>query len=508
MASKKSTFDTLQPAKVNLGNRDQPEAATENKQAVSTHVWMIVIAVLLLVAVFVIFALPSLVDQPKPVPGAAAQQEDAPAITRTPNKPKPVTNTSLPYRQTLADLYRQAAQQNIERIAEVQLELENLNVIYWAQDAFLAAQELAAQGDELFRNNQWQAAQIEYDKALQAMQALWESWPELLRDILAGAETDLHNNAYQQAREKLLRILHISPGHPLALAFEARLAARPQVLALLQESHRLQRTNSLRGALSQAQAAVAMDATFRPAGQRVVELQAKIQDQTFAKFMAEGLRALRKKEFLRAQKAFLAAKQTKPGPDPEAGIQEAKFGLKREKTQRLTRQAIAAERKEDWAEAEVAYASILKLNPNPHESQQKLQHALYRKTLDVQLEKLLDGGKLERDDLYEKRRRVLRLADKIRPKGPRLTDQLRRLQTAFELSRKLIQLTLTSDQQTSVLIYNFGTLGTFNKKEVKLTPGEYRMLGSKRGYRDVLHIFTIKAGVQPPPIDVRCEERI
>lgn len=505
MTNKKSSFDTLQPATVKLGNRDQSGAAAENQQAVLTHAWIIVIALLLLVAVFVIFALPSLIDQPKTVPAVAPQQEGAPAAT---GKRKPVTGASLPYQQTLADRYRQDAQDIIGRIAEIQLELESLNVAYWAQDDFLAAQELAAQGDELFRNNQWQSAQIEYEKALHAMRALWESWPELLRDMLAAAETDLGNNAYQQAKEKLLHILRIKPDNSLALAFEARLAVRPPVLALLQESDRLQRINNLEGALSKAQAALAMDATFQPAVHRVAELQANIQDQAFARFMAEGLQALRNKRFLRARQAFLKAKQTKPGPDPEAGLQETELGLKREKTQKLTQRAIAAESKEDWAEAEAVYAGMLKLKFNLHENQQKLKRALYRKTLDVQLENLLDGGTLERDELYEKRRLVLRLADKIKPKGPRLANQLRRLKTVLETSRQSITLKLTSDKQTSVLIYHFGTLGTFNKKEVKLIPGEYRMLGSRRGYRDVLHIFILKAGIQPPPIDVRCEERI
>jgi hypothetical protein len=59
-----------------------------------------------------------------------------------------------------------------------------------------------------------------------------------------------------------------------------------------------------------------------------------------------------------------------------------------------------------------------------------------------------------------------------------------------------------------VLVYHVGRLGRFEARRLELTPGRYTVVGTRAGYRDVRTQFTVGAGSSPPPVTVRCEEKI
>jgi len=44
--------------------------------------------------------------------------------------------------------------------------------------------------------------------------------------------------------------------------------------------------------------------------------------------------------------------------------------------------------------------------------------------------------------------------------------------------------------------------------EVKLRPGNYTVVGSRPGYRDVRLEVTVEPGVPAPPVVIRCEDEV
>jgi hypothetical protein len=58
------------------------------------------------------------------------------------------------------------------------------------------------------------------------------------------------------------------------------------------------------------------------------------------------------------------------------------------------------------------------------------------------------------------------------------------------------------------VIYHVGRLGQFTTKQTELLPGDYTIVGSRPGYRDVRKVVRIRPGVSQPSLLVRCEEKI
>ena len=69
-------------------------------------------------------------------------------------------------------------------------------------------------------------------------------------------------------------------------------------------------------------------------------------------------------------------------------------------------------------------------------------------------------------------------------------------------------MTLRSDGETEITLYQVGRLGRFDTQRIMLRPGRYTVVGSRPGYRDVRREFEVLAGRPPGPIDVRCQEPI
>jgi hypothetical protein len=71
-----------------------------------------------------------------------------------------------------------------------------------------------------------------------------------------------------------------------------------------------------------------------------------------------------------------------------------------------------------------------------------------------------------------------------------------------------VAVALRSDNQTQVTIFRVGQLGAFEQRSLELTPGSYTVIGTRPGYRDVRREISVVPGTPPPPVEIRCEEKI
>jgi hypothetical protein len=67
---------------------------------------------------------------------------------------------------------------------------------------------------------------------------------------------------------------------------------------------------------------------------------------------------------------------------------------------------------------------------------------------------------------------------------------------------------LVSDNVTDVFVYKIGRLGNFMRKEIRLRPGTYVVVGSRPGYRDVRVEFRVAPEIDMEPVIIQCEEPI
>jgi tetratricopeptide (TPR) repeat protein len=171
--------------------------------------------------------------------------------------------------------------------------------------------------------------------------------------------------------------------------------------------------------------------------------------------------------------------------------------------------ALAFERRELWNEAIDLYRSVLESDETLLFAQSGLERAQARAGLDAKLSNLLENpALLLTDSVLADARKLLESAAAETPQGPRLEAQRAELGKLITLASQPIAVRLTSDQLTSVTLYRVGSLGVFASRDLELRPGTYTVIGSRDGYRDVRHTFTVRPGASPPPINVICVEPI
>lgn len=71
-----------------------------------------------------------------------------------------------------------------------------------------------------------------------------------------------------------------------------------------------------------------------------------------------------------------------------------------------------------------------------------------------------------------------------------------------------MDVTLRSDNLTSVTVYRIGALGNFTEHSLQLKPGHYVIVGTRVGYRDVRRELNVAPGNAPPALLIQCVEPI
>ena len=169
----------------------------------------------------------------------------------------------------------------------------------------------------------------------------------------------------------------------------------------------------------------------------------------------------------------------------------------------------AAEAQEEWHTAVTEYDNVLAIDANLVFAINGRDYASKR----AQLDDLLVGSIETPDRFYEADvfQQVLDIyytGRAIESPGPRLVDQLDRLQVLLETSQVPLDIRMVSDNLTDVAILRIGNLGLFEETMVSLKPGRYVAVGKRIGYREVREEFVVGFGQTPDEVVVQCSERI
>ena len=92
-------------------------------------------------------------------------------------------------------------------------------------------------------------------------------------------------------------------------------------------------------------------------------------------------------------------------------------------------------------------------------------------------------------------------------KMPKLQVLLERATAIVRVASAPLPVTISSDALTEITIKRVARLGRISSRVVSLRPGQYQVLGSRNGYRDVLVTLNVNTE-SSNQIDVRCEEPI
>jgi hypothetical protein len=81
------------------------------------------------------------------------------------------------------------------------------------------------------------------------------------------------------------------------------------------------------------------------------------------------------------------------------------------------------------------------------------------------------------------------------------------LRDLLEQQNTPVDVTFKGDGKTWISITNFRLLGQAESSTVKILPGDYEVIGRRKGYQDVLLLLQVRNGMPPPVVSVICSLR-
>jgi len=449
----------------------------------------------------VFFVLPRWFEQEKParyVPAASS----VPAKPAEPEK-KEVDFAALARAKQDADDKRAPLEERLKKLAARAAE-------QWGGEEFRRANEELAAGDKEYEAREYIKA-LEHFTAIEPLVSTLEKRAgEVLAAQLKGGATALQEGRSADAKAAFVLATKIEPGNKVAEHGLKRATTLDEVLSLVATAERMEKESNAAGALEQFRKALALDAEAPRAADGIARIETRFANDAFASTMARGYAALAKADYSDARSAFEAARRVRPNaPEIPQALkqieQEQRTGVISAKLQ-VAQEHEAAER---WADALKEYRAVTELDATVAAAQEGIARVTPRSALNEQLELYLtQPERLFSQPVRAAARDTLARAGNIANPGPVLQKQLTTLKDWIARADVPVSVALQSDNITQVTIYRVGQLGTFAERSLELVPGNYTVVGTRPGYRDVRREINVRPGAAAEPVVIRCEDRI
>ena len=230
--------------------------------------------------------------------------------------------------------------------------------------------------------------------------------------------------------------------------------------------------------------------------------------------MTRGFEALEAGNFAAAKTAFNSAATLKPNDNsPSVALAQAKEA---EILSALNRYVITAEQEErnDWEAAAASYKEALTLDPSLVQASEGLARAEPMADLFSRLNTIVEkSARLVDPTILGDAKTTVEEAETALNNSDE-KSAMSKLEALWNQTVKVVEnastplpVTIASDGVTEITIKRVARLGVLTSRTVSLRPGQYQLLGSRVGFRDVL--VTLNVGVdRENSIDIRCTEAI
>ena len=424
--------------------------------------------------------------------------------------PTPI-DTEVSIRRLRETAYlRQRAEEAARRAANLNDSLVEKEPELWGGGDFAFAVAAIEAGDRRMAEKNYSGAETDFLEAARLLEAVDGRSLQVLGETLEEGNAALAAGDATAAAAAFRLALKIDPNSRTAAAGYRRAEVLDEVRGHLEAGDRLERNGDLAGAESSYRQAATLDPLSPAAQASLARAQARISDNAFASAMSVALAALHKGDFPAARDAFQRAGSLKPGSaQVSEGLMQIEEGEKLAAINRYRDTALDHEKAERWREAAREYAAVLGVDPIVRFAQMGKERSERRADLAERLDfHISHPDRLSSDPVFQEASELLHEASWIVATGPRLRGQIERLEALLDTMGIRVRVFLESDNFTEVTVYQVGRLGSFLSRELRLRPGTYTVVGSRRGFRDVRRQLVVVPGEQPEPLMVRCEEEI
>jgi tetratricopeptide (TPR) repeat protein len=426
-------------------------------------------------------------------------------------KPRPVAvPTALPAKPQIDPAA--LARLNTER-ADFQKQAAALaarDAAAWDRADYAAAQMQAAEGNGAAAAGGIAIALQHFDRAQQLLANVAQKAPAAAAaqlkagdEALAAGHQDTASQAYAHARR-------IDPNSQRAIEGGQRARMLSGVLPLLNDAQRAEAARNYSRAAQDFSQALALDPGNATAKTGLARVNAAFGSDGYARAVGAGFAALGAGRLTDAQTYFQQALSFRPrGKEATEGLQRVSLAMEASRIATLRRQAANLEAQERWSQAVAVYDTALQVDPALAFAKRGKAQDEARAQLSYSLQQIIDHP--DRLDFPAVRDEAVTLLQQAREQphtGPALQSQLARITQLLPQLDRPVTLNVISDNATEVSIPSIGVLGSFGRREIRLKPGTYTVVGTRDGYRAVHQEFTVEPGQQSVTITVTCSELI
>lgn len=423
-------------------------------------------------------------------------------------KVKPIDES--PWRENQLAKHRRTAQDILSQVLAKQNLLEEKRVNLWGKTEFEQALKNAELGDLSYRNQEFSQAMTQYRAALTQLEAIDLSIAQRFTGILAKGKAALAANNSRLAKEHLQIAMYMQPNDSQASASFDRAIVLDQVLELVKSGVVLIDEQQYELAKAKFEQAFELDNFAEVVQEQLIQVKQLIKARDFSLAMSSGYQKLKSKKYNQAIDFFKQAKIIDShSSTPAQAIAQSKNEKLHATVNTLITRANAEVAQENWLVAQQHYQQALALDNSLIKAQIGVIKTSARLKLDTQLSDYIDKPeRLANQSVYQQALVMHKDALKIPQPGARLQQQMLALQKLLADMKVPVAVTIESDNFTQVTLYRNGNLGRFLAKDINLTPGEYTLVGSRDGFRDVRQEFTLVPNTEHQTIIIQCEEKV
>lgn len=402
---------------------------------------------------------------------------------------------------------RQIALSEIKISSELQIKLESMNVNDWGKVEFDAAKGLISQGDKLFKDEFFGKSAIKFSEANTILNNLVKLAKDLVLENLQKGNISLEKEDAAVAKKQFEMVLSIDSKNKQATEGLSRALVLDKLLEKLNEIEFLINKGDLDTARKKMLTTIRIDNKNEKAKKLDKRLSNLIQERDIKNYLSLGFKQLEELEFEKALSSFKSViRLDSSSKTALSGIKEAKEGLKNLEILDLGRLAISLREREEWTQSKEVYNKILRLDSNVQFAIREIDEVQIIIDLIEQLDRILsDPKRLSSRAVFEEASSIYEYSKSFSNRGIKLNSKINSLSNILDKYSAALTLTIFSDSKTEVSIQRSSNLGKFSTLQVKLTPGNYQLIGKRKGYVTVRKKIEL---TEDSKAEIFCKEKI
>lgn len=369
-----------------------------------------------------------------------------------------------------------------------------------------AAYEAAGAGRQLLTDGNFTGAKKVFDDGFAELKKAEQALVGFVKENLLAGQKALATGEKEAARKAFQLALEKSPGNEVATQGLKRAENIDRVYALLQQGEKLEKAAQYAEAAESYKKAFALDG-FSAAAQEGQSRAARLEKETkFAEAKAAADEALKARDWNKAIAELQKALKVYPQKaEVQAQLKSVRESAHKEAVQKALARGFEYEKAYQWREARDAYNETMQLDPDHVEAKEGYTRVGTVIRALLQYEKYIEAAEqLANKADFQGAIRRFNEAMAVKPAYLVSSDRVQQLQALLMAQNNPVEITFKSDNETWVQISSFRAPKKFETETIKILPGNYDVIGRRRGYRDVVMLLQVRHGAPAPVVTVTC----